>query len=126
MDRERTFNAFRICITDRKCENTDCPYEYECEKVNNGQIQIPKVLALDVMKLLKEQSRKQVLSFGDGYAEGYKAKDQEIVRCKDCAYALFKEGVQQGHIVCTKPFTERWQSIRPNNWYCADGKRRTD
>ena len=58
MDKERTFNAFRICITDRKCENTNCPYEYECEKVNSGKansgyIQIPKVLALDVMKLLK-------------------------------------------------------------------------
>ena len=55
--KERTFNAFRICITDRKCQNTDCPYEYECEKVNNGQIQIPKVLALDVMQLLKDQQK---------------------------------------------------------------------
>jgi hypothetical protein len=47
----------------------------------------------------------------------------ELVRCKDCAYALFKEGaVQPGHIVCTKPFTERWQAVKPNDWFCADGK----
>ena len=50
---------------------------------------------------------------------------QELVRCKDCAYAFFKEGlVQHGHIVCTKPYTERWQAIKPNNWFCADGERK--
>ncbi len=48
----------------------------------------------------------------------------DIVRCKDCAYALFKEGVvEHGHIFCTKPFTERWQAVKPNNWFCADGER---
>ncbi len=45
-----------------------------------------------------------------------------VVRCKDCAYALYKEGVvEHGHIVCTKPFTERWQAVKPDNWFCADG-----
>ena len=49
----------------------------------------------------------------------------ESVRCKYCAYAIFKEGlVQPGHIVCTKPFTENWQSVKPNNWFCADGTRK--
>lgn len=51
-------------------------------------------------------------------------KEQEPVRCKDCAYAIFKEGlVQHGHIVCTKPYTEHWQHVKPDNWFCADGKR---
>ena len=59
-DREKVnvFDAFRICITEGKCTNTDCPYEYQCELIRNGQlqfIQIPKVLALDVLALLKEQ-----------------------------------------------------------------------
>lgn len=54
-------------------------------------------------------------------------KEQEAVRCKNCAYALFKEGVvQHGHIVCTKPFTEHWQVVKPEDWFCADGERRTD
>lgn len=60
MDREKVnvFDAFRICITEGKCTNTDCPYEYQCELIRNGQskfIQIPKVLALDVLNRLKEQ-----------------------------------------------------------------------
>ena len=71
MDKERTFNAFRICITDRKCENTDCPYEYECEKVNSGYIQIPKVLALDVMQLLKAQDEIISELLKVGYPHGY-------------------------------------------------------
>ena len=49
----------------------------------------------------------------------------ELVRCKDCAYAIFKEGVvQHGHIVCTKPFTEKWQTEKPSDWFCDDGKRK--
>ena len=46
---------------------------------------------------------------------------KRLVRCKNCAYSLFKEGMQPGHIVCTKPFTEQWQATKPNDWYCADG-----
>ena len=49
-------------------------------------------------------------------------KEKEPVRCKDCAYALYNESIQQGHIVCTKPFTERWQVAKQNDWYCADWK----
>lgn len=53
------------------------------------------------------------------------ASEIELVRCKNCAFALFKEGVVlPGHIVCTKPFTENWQSVKPNNWFCADGTRK--
>ena len=52
-------------------------------------------------------------------------KEQDPVRCKNCAYAFIKEGVvQQGHIVCTKPYTERWQVTKPDDWFCADWKRR--
>ena len=59
----------------------------------------------DALELLKEQ--------------------EEPVRCKDCAYALFKEGlVPHGHIVCTKPFTERWQVVKPDDWFCGDWKRK--
>lgn len=50
-------------------------------------------------------------------------QDQKLVRCKDCEYSLFKEGVvPPGHIVCTKPFTERWQAVKPDDWFCADGE----
>ena len=49
---------------------------------------------------------------------------QEVVRCKDCSFAFFKEGlVLDGHIFCTKPGTERGNAVKPNDWYCGDGKR---
>ena len=50
------FEAFRCCITDRKCLNRDCPYERVCNVCNtgNGYVQIPKLLALDVLNALKK------------------------------------------------------------------------
>ena len=49
------FEAFRCCITERKCQNKDCPYESRCKIANGGSnqyIQIPKHLALDVLNEL--------------------------------------------------------------------------
>ena len=73
----------------------------------------------------KEELLKTLQYDRSQYQKGYDDRDSEIVRCKDCAYAFFKEGlVKHGHIVCTKPYTERWQAIKQNNWFCADGKRK--
>ena len=59
------------------------------------------------------------------YQKGYADRDSEIVRCNECAYAIYKEGLlKHEHIVCTKPFTEHWQVVKPDDWYCADGERR--
>ena len=58
---DEVLEAFRNCITDRKCENKDCPYESRCQICNGKDqyLQIPKHLALDVertlVSLLKER-----------------------------------------------------------------------
>ena len=61
------FEAFRCCVTERKCQNHDCPYESRCNIVNGGSnqyIQIPKHLALDVLNKMKElQDEADDLSF---------------------------------------------------------------
>ena len=97
------------------CARTDgqycgaCPYTHEGDCV--------AVMSKDVLELLKSQSKKQVLSFNDGYAEGYKDKDKEIVRCKDCDN---KEcWGRAGDVVCGIDGTPH----RPN-WFCADGERK--
>lgn len=73
----------------------------------------------------KEELLKALQYDRSQYQKRYDDRDSEIVRCKDCAYAFFKEGlVKHGHIVCAKPYTECWQAIKPNNWFCADGKRK--
>lgn len=52
-------------------------------------------------------------------------KPQELIRCCDCKYAFFKEGlVAVGHIFCMKPGTERGQAVKTDDWFCADGGRK--
>lgn len=47
----------------------------------------------------------------------------DIVLCKECGFAFYKEGlVPEGYIFCTKPGTERGQAVKPDDWFCADGK----
>ena len=52
------FDAFRCCVTDQKCMNHECPYEEICSITHNGKayVQIPKVLALNVLEELKSCS----------------------------------------------------------------------
>ena len=122
-DMEKVFDAFRNCITEPKCK--DCPWE-QCEQFNQKKVTIPVTLALDVLELLKEQDAK-IKKKNQRIWEVTCERDERenVVHCEECAYALFKEGaVEQGHIFCTKPFTERWQAVKPNNWFCADGERR--
>ena len=53
-DREKVIDAFRNCITEPKCR--DCPWD-ECDTLSNGRVEIPKDLALEVMKLLVAQEK---------------------------------------------------------------------
>ena len=60
------FEALRCCVTETKCNNHDCPYENRCRIANNESqyLQIPKHLALDVIRKLKElQEEVDDLSF---------------------------------------------------------------
>lgn len=51
-ERDRVLDAFRNCITEPKCK--DCPWT-ECETIGNGTIEIPRDLALAVMRELVAQ-----------------------------------------------------------------------
>ena len=52
---EKVFDAFRNCITVPKCK--DCPWD-SCDTLNNSPIEIPKDLALAVMRLLKDSEHR--------------------------------------------------------------------
>ena len=95
------------------CEKFPCDCPYHVKKDENHSYEYCDLHRMldDARELLEEQSRKQMLSFNDGYAEGYKAKNQEIVRCKDCA---------------KRPCVFVIANERTDNWYCANGKRRAD
>lgn len=51
-ERDRVLDAFRNCITEPKCK--DCPWT-ECETIGNSTIEIPRDLALAVMRELVTQ-----------------------------------------------------------------------
>lgn len=50
-EHDRIIDAFRNCITEPKCRN--CPW-MECSTLNNGSVEIPKDLALAVMRELED------------------------------------------------------------------------
>ena len=68
----------------------------------------------DALALLKEQ--KSDVEKLNGFINGF-SKDAIVpVRCKDCKYYDYHNGCMSWHDVNSKN----------DNWYCADGERRTD
>lgn len=64
-ERDRVLDAFRNCITEPKCK--DCPWT-ECETIGNGTIEIPRDLALAVMReLVAQEPRVMTLEEVAGY-----------------------------------------------------------
>ena len=56
---------------------------------------------------------------------------KELIHCKDCRYGHHMVETVNGEmttycIFCTKPYIERGNATHEPDWYCADGKKRTD
>ena len=86
----------------------------------------------DAIELLKEQ-QKEIDEIADEYIDIGKemAKQPQIVRCKDCRYGHHVVETVNGEmttycIFCTKPYIERGNATHEPDWYCADGRKRTD
>lgn len=47
-----------------------------------------------------------------------------LVRCKDCKYGMTGNGISDGFVFCSKPYTERGNAMHQPDWFCADGKRK--
>ena len=60
----------------------------------------------------KEELLKALQYDREQYQKGYKDRDDQIVRCKDCKYHDEKDG---------KNFCDCGN--RPDDWFCADGER---
>ena len=113
IDRKSAFKALEIFGDKRTLDEV---YE-RLEKIPTADVVERK--DLDEITEAHEQ-----IGYEKGYADGRAARDAEIVRCKDCVYAI--------------PYNERWtlpkksnclwcklyEDIRTPGWYCADGERR--
>ena len=75
---DEVLEAFQNCITDRKCENRDCPYESRCQIANGKDqyFQIPKHLAFDVARILSYLLKEQEPVEPD--------KPEEVWLCGNC------------------------------------------
>lgn len=62
-EHDRVLDAFRNCITEPKCK--DCPWT-ECETIGHGTIEIPRDLALAVMRELVAQEPR-VITLEEAY-----------------------------------------------------------
>ena len=49
----------------------------------------------------------------------------EIIMCNDCKHGI-TDGITDGFVLCSKPYTERGNAIHRDDWFCADGERRTE
>lgn len=80
-----------------------------CKAVQNVGVTVDKEELLKALQYDRGQ-----------YQKGYKDKDDEIVRCKDC-----KRGIRlddTNYFVCTKPFAG-YREAHTGDWFCADGER---
>ena len=66
-----------------------------------------------------------------GFADGIKARDEEIVRCKDCEHRPTGTGANRDlefpDDVCPCQCDDFWYSWMPKDeWFCANGERKGD
>ena len=90
-ERDRVFDAFRNCITEPKCK--DCPWT-ECETIGNGNIEIPRDLALAVMRELAAQEPR-VMTRAEALAADYvylEIKLHASLPCECCILAVDPDG----------------------------------
>lgn len=83
----------------------------------------------DAVELLKEQ--KETIEKLNGFINGFSKNAVVPVHCKDCRYGHHMvetvNGVMTTYcIFCTKPYIERGNATHEPDWYCADGRKRTD
>lgn len=58
------------------------------------------------------------------YVKGYKDRDAEIVRCKDCKHNLGE--TRSGRSILCNYCSHGALIERDKNWFCADGERREE
>ena len=58
----------------------------------------------------------------DAFMDGYRYRDCEIVRCKECVHKF----VDRTNNVSFNYCELNHNKVQPDDWYCADGERRCE
>lgn len=80
-----------------------------CKAVQNVGVYVDKEELLKALQYDREQ-----------YQKGYKDRDAEIVRCKDCKFK------QESSVAGRTWWCNRLEKFCDSDWFCADGEKRTD
>ena len=141
MDKEKVIKGLEMCrkkrITGVAC--LECPY---AEAEGGTDDWCIRGLYRDAIALLKEQEKleerlQHAIEVGEEYRKEWEIKNsisdaahetakqsqRQIILCKDCKYGV-KCLPDSSNYSCTKAFGEK--TPHSYDWYCADGKRRTD
>ena len=72
----------------------------------------------------KDELMKALAYDRNQYQKGYKDRDDQIVRCKNCRFLIDHYGfMDDGY--CRNMRDEHYIKFKPDkDWFCADGKRR--
>lgn len=118
MDREKVIKGLH-----QHCEGSmfdrcgECPY-YD---VADEPFVCRDMLLNDLNALLKEQQKQiEQMNFIYGFIYGGQVKEiTELVRCKDCRHRDPEDHkCDHGHDIL-------WELPRPDDWFCADGERKS-
>jgi len=80
-----------------------------CKAVQNVGVNVDKEKLIRALQYDREQ-----------YQKGYKDRDEEIVRCKDCIHGVHFES-EFGHDIYE---CDKTSNVHEPNWFCADGKQK--
>lgn len=97
-NREKTFDAFRNCMTTKPC--AECRYCSLEQIAKDSYVRIPAHICLDAIEVMRDAI--------------------DIVHCKDCKYSYFANNrVQEEQSwVCCKNGHDVSE-----DWFCGDGDR---
>ena len=73
------------------------------------------------IRVNKEELAKALAYDREQYRKGWEDRDSEIVRCKDCKHRWID--LNEGKMIC---LLERSRRADDEEWFCADGERRTE
>lgn len=112
-ERDRVIDAFRNCITVPKCR--DCPW-VECSTLDNGCVEIPRDLALAVMRMLVEQNPHVMAKDEIIHHNGYIWKEFKGIRAM--TVVLIQHGMERIPYKGDYPTKELNWSAYGESWRC--------
>lgn len=96
------------------------------ERMDNGVMNAVVNVGFNIDKdklvqILQQDKERYSEAYRKGHMDGYRKRDDEIIRCRDCKHLLDYDIT--GELQCN--IKMGWFPVKPD-WYCADAERKED